>query len=286
MSGACALWSGGRPADVAGDRRQSGGQASEPGGLPGAARAAEEPARCCKSAARIFTTRRWSNPTACWQTWTRLCGRAIAWCRISAKRCQLRCRPRTWCFVVQEHRRLSELATLGKPGLLVPLPPAIGKSPQEVNAAMFERKRAGLVIKNADLEPNLLAERVNYIMASPELLALMMEVFQIAREAAGNARNCRRITEISQDQSSVMKQTGYQTTEEDAPPFYGHWRSGHFSSGSDGAPGRSDGQRLRSGQFSDDENAGEAGYSYRAWAQPRTSGRGRRTDLCARRRWR
>lgn len=70
---------------------------------------------------------------------------------------------------------LSELATLGKPGLLVPLPPAIGKSPQEANAAMFERKRAGLVIKNANLEPKLLAERVKYIMTSPELLASMME---------------------------------------------------------------------------------------------------------------
>ena len=70
---------------------------------------------------------------------------------------------------------LSELATLGKPGLLVPLPPAIGRSPQEANAAMFERKRAGVVIKNADLESQFLAERVEYIMTSPELLASMME---------------------------------------------------------------------------------------------------------------
>lgn len=70
---------------------------------------------------------------------------------------------------------LSELATLGKPGLLVPLPPAIGSSPQEANAAMFERKRAGLVIKNANLEPKLLAKQVKYIMTSPELLASMME---------------------------------------------------------------------------------------------------------------
>lgn len=70
---------------------------------------------------------------------------------------------------------LSELATLGKPGLLVPLPPTIGKSPQEANAAMFERRKAGQVIGDADLEPMLLAERVKYIMTSPELLASMME---------------------------------------------------------------------------------------------------------------
>jgi UDP-N-acetylglucosamine--N-acetylmuramyl-(pentapeptide) pyrophosphoryl-undecaprenol N-acetylglucosamine transferase len=70
---------------------------------------------------------------------------------------------------------LSELATLGKPALLVPLPPAIGKSPQEANAAMFERRKAGQVIKDADLKPDLLVERVKHIMASPELLASMME---------------------------------------------------------------------------------------------------------------
>ena len=70
---------------------------------------------------------------------------------------------------------LSELATLGKPSLLVPLPPAIGRSPQEANAAMFERRRAGMVIKNAALEPNLLAERVKYIMTDSDILASMME---------------------------------------------------------------------------------------------------------------
>jgi len=70
---------------------------------------------------------------------------------------------------------LCELATLGKPGLLVPLPPSIGKSPQEANAAMFERRHAGLVIKNVDLEPELLAKRVRSILSSPELLASMME---------------------------------------------------------------------------------------------------------------
>lgn len=70
---------------------------------------------------------------------------------------------------------LSELATLSKPSLLVPLPPAIGKSPQEANAAMFERRRAGMVMKNADLEPASLAARVKYIMTSPDALASMME---------------------------------------------------------------------------------------------------------------
>jgi len=70
---------------------------------------------------------------------------------------------------------LSELAVLGKPSLLVPLPPAIGKSPQEANAAMFERRRAALVVKDADLKPGLLVARVKYIITAPETLACMME---------------------------------------------------------------------------------------------------------------
>lgn len=70
---------------------------------------------------------------------------------------------------------LSELATLGKPALLVPLPPAIGKSPQEANAAMFDRRGAGVMVKNSALEPKSLAARVKYIMTSPEILAFMME---------------------------------------------------------------------------------------------------------------
>lgn len=70
---------------------------------------------------------------------------------------------------------LSELATLGKPSLLVPLPPAIGKSPQEANAAMFDRRGAGVVIKDAELTPQLLARQVQYIMNSSEILAFMMQ---------------------------------------------------------------------------------------------------------------
>jgi UDP-N-acetylglucosamine--N-acetylmuramyl-(pentapeptide) pyrophosphoryl-undecaprenol N-acetylglucosamine transferase len=55
---------------------------------------------------------------------------------------------------------LSELAVLGKPSILVPLPPALGGSPQEVNASMFEHLHAAEVIRNNDLKPTLLAKRV------------------------------------------------------------------------------------------------------------------------------
>jgi UDP-N-acetylglucosamine--N-acetylmuramyl-(pentapeptide) pyrophosphoryl-undecaprenol N-acetylglucosamine transferase len=70
---------------------------------------------------------------------------------------------------------LSELAVLGKPSLLVPLPPAIGSSPQEANAEMFGRGAAAQVIRDADLEPEILIKRVISILSSKALLASMSE---------------------------------------------------------------------------------------------------------------
>lgn len=70
---------------------------------------------------------------------------------------------------------LTELAILSKPSILVPLPPAIGSSPQEANAAMFGRKQAAIVILNDDLKPEILVERVKYILTSSTLLEAMAQ---------------------------------------------------------------------------------------------------------------
>jgi UDP-N-acetylglucosamine--N-acetylmuramyl-(pentapeptide) pyrophosphoryl-undecaprenol N-acetylglucosamine transferase len=70
---------------------------------------------------------------------------------------------------------LSELAVLGKPSILVPLPPGIGGSPQEVNAKIFSSKRAAEVIHNVDLKPEQLVERVKHITTSPAYLRSMAE---------------------------------------------------------------------------------------------------------------
>src|SRR5205807_1788008 len=70
---------------------------------------------------------------------------------------------------------LTELAILSKPSILVPLPPAIGSSPQEANAEMFERKAAAEVIKDQDLKPQVLVERVKYILSSSTSLEAMAE---------------------------------------------------------------------------------------------------------------
>ncbi len=68
---------------------------------------------------------------------------------------------------------LSELAVLGKPSVLVPLPPAIGSSPQEANAAMFKHEQASEVILNDMLKPEVMIERTTYILSSPARLQEM-----------------------------------------------------------------------------------------------------------------
>ncbi len=68
---------------------------------------------------------------------------------------------------------LSELAVLGKPSILVPLPPAIGGSPQEANAAMFQREQASEVILNDLLKPELIIERITYILSQSGCLKAM-----------------------------------------------------------------------------------------------------------------
>jgi UDP-N-acetylglucosamine--N-acetylmuramyl-(pentapeptide) pyrophosphoryl-undecaprenol N-acetylglucosamine transferase len=70
---------------------------------------------------------------------------------------------------------LSELAVLGKPAVLIPLPPAIGGSPQEVNAEMFARNQAGEVIRDINLSPEVYVNRVTSIIISPASLEAMAQ---------------------------------------------------------------------------------------------------------------
>jgi UDP-N-acetylglucosamine--N-acetylmuramyl-(pentapeptide) pyrophosphoryl-undecaprenol N-acetylglucosamine transferase len=70
---------------------------------------------------------------------------------------------------------LSELAVLSKPSILVPLPPALGGSPQEVNADMFGRQQAAQVIRDDDLTPEVLLDRVITVLSSRSLLESMAQ---------------------------------------------------------------------------------------------------------------
>ena len=53
---------------------------------------------------------------------------------------------------------LAELATIGRPSVLVPLPPGFTGSPQAGNAEMFQRVGAAEVILDRDLTPNVAIE--------------------------------------------------------------------------------------------------------------------------------
>jgi len=80
---------------------------------------------------------------------------------------------------------LSELAVLGLPSLLVPLPPGFGGSPQEINAAMFARAGAAEMIRDAALTDDRLAGTVLDLVHSPNRLAAMRQA--AARLACPNA---------------------------------------------------------------------------------------------------
>ncbi len=68
---------------------------------------------------------------------------------------------------------LSELAALGKPGILAPLPPGFGGSPQAVNAAMFAQHGAAKVIRNADLAPESLSALLLSLLRDHEQLSTL-----------------------------------------------------------------------------------------------------------------
>lgn len=80
---------------------------------------------------------------------------------------------------------LSELAALGKPSILVPLPPGLGGSPQEANAAFFERTGASEVVKDKDLVAQELVNLIKRLLSDKDKLKRMSEaVSNIARGTA------------------------------------------------------------------------------------------------------
>jgi UDP-N-acetylglucosamine--N-acetylmuramyl-(pentapeptide) pyrophosphoryl-undecaprenol N-acetylglucosamine transferase len=68
---------------------------------------------------------------------------------------------------------LAELAILGRPSILVPLPPGITGSPQEINAAMFRQAGAAEVIEDRELTPDTLQAAVLPILDSAPRRTLM-----------------------------------------------------------------------------------------------------------------
>lgn len=80
---------------------------------------------------------------------------------------------------------LAELAVLGKPGILVPLPPGFSGSPQEANAAMFAKHGAAAVVLDKDLAAGSLLAAIRDLFADPNTRVKMsLAARQLARPNA------------------------------------------------------------------------------------------------------
>jgi len=102
---------------------------------------------------------------------------------------------------------LSELAVLGKPSILVPLPPTIGSSPQETNAATFARAQAAEVIRNDDLKPDMLLARVNSILTQPACLQSMVDALKaFAKPDATQAIVATILTMVKMTRANTSEQ--------------------------------------------------------------------------------
>lgn len=79
---------------------------------------------------------------------------------------------------------LAELAVLGKPSILIPLPTAASNH-QEKNARLFEKNKAAWVIKEKDLTADVLFKEVNWLMTHKERLDKMSgNVLKLAKPEA------------------------------------------------------------------------------------------------------
>lgn len=92
---------------------------------------------------------------------------------------------------------LAELAMLGKPGILVPLPPGVGGSPQEVNAAMFARHGAALTILDKDLSATTLLAGLTTLFADPDARLKMAQAARKLAHADAAARLATMVAELA-----------------------------------------------------------------------------------------
>lgn len=107
---------------------------------------------------------------------------------------------------------VSELAALQKPSILIPLPPAIGSSPQEANAAMVERRQAAEVIANDTLNAPLLVEHARDILTQPARMQQMQAALSELAKPMAAQDIVEAIVHIARGLNSVEKRTPEQKT--------------------------------------------------------------------------
>lgn len=98
---------------------------------------------------------------------------------------------------------LSELAVLEKPSILIPLPPALGSSPQAVNAAAFARRQAAEVIRNDALKPEILVEHVRSILTQPARLGQIVAGLRSLARPEATQDIAQTIVKIARGHSPV-----------------------------------------------------------------------------------
>jgi UDP-N-acetylglucosamine--N-acetylmuramyl-(pentapeptide) pyrophosphoryl-undecaprenol N-acetylglucosamine transferase len=77
-----------------------------------------------------------------------------------------------------------EIAALGKPSILIPLPEA-AQNHQIQNAYEYANTGAAIVLEEANLTPHFFLEKLKYLLSSPSELAKMSQAaFQFARPGA------------------------------------------------------------------------------------------------------
>lgn len=70
---------------------------------------------------------------------------------------------------------INELANLGKPGILIPLPENAGNQHQIKNAFSYAKSGAAVVLEQGNLTPNILAARILELIKNKELLEKMTQ---------------------------------------------------------------------------------------------------------------
>ncbi len=88
---------------------------------------------------------------------------------------------------------LTELAALGKPSILIPMP----RSHQEANAAVFSRSGAALVLQEDDLTGEGLAEAILHLLEDGEQLAAMSERARALMSPLAEARIADAIERVA-----------------------------------------------------------------------------------------
>lgn len=89
---------------------------------------------------------------------------------------------------------VGELAVIGRPAILVPLPGSLDQD-QAANAAVLEAAGGGWPIRQAELTPERLAEELGKAMTDPEQLAEAAE----AARAAGRADAVARLADLVEE---------------------------------------------------------------------------------------